>query len=442
MSDQRQKVYSVSSLNRLARGVLENEIGQIWLNAEISNFTAASSGHWYFTLKDDKAQIRAAMFRNSNSRVKIRPQNGDKVLLHASISLYEARGDYQLIVEHLENDGEGLLKQRYEELKSKLHNEGLFAAASKQVLPSTVQTVGVITSSTGAALHDILTVLQRRNPLVNIIIYPTQVQGDSAAKQIAQQIFIANQRHEVDVLIVGRGGGSLEDLWCFNEEIVARAIFASQLPIVSAVGHEIDVTIADFVADVRAATPSAAAELVSQDQTYLLGVLNHYRQRLQTLISQQLTQAAQQVDNNYSKLRHLHPQRQLTQQQQSVDQLQMRLFNRMQHSLNQANHNQVNLCHRIAQQTPKHRLSQACDQQQGLTKRLLSCSLRALQDKQQQFANLTSLLDSLSPLATLARGYSITFDEEHNVVHSSKAVKSGTVITNRLADGEIKAKVL
>ncbi|EAA5306447.1 exodeoxyribonuclease VII large subunit, partial [Salmonella enterica subsp. enterica] len=246
LSSQTSSIFTVSRLNQTVRLLLEQEMGQVWISGEISNFTQPASGHWYFTLKDDTAQVRCAMFRNSNRRVTFRPQHGQQVLVRANITLYEPRGDYQVIAESMQPAGEGLLQQKYEQLKAKLQAEGLFAQQHKQPLPSPAHCVGVITSKTGAALHDILHVLKRRDPSLPVIIYPTAVQGDDAPGQIVRAIELANARGECDVLIVGRGGGSLEDLWSFNDERVARAIFASRIPVVSAVGHETDVTIADF----------------------------------------------------------------------------------------------------------------------------------------------------------------------------------------------------
>lgn len=248
-SSQTSSIFTVSRLNQTVRLLLEQEMGQVWISGEISNFTQPSSGHWYFTLKDDTAKYAARWFRNSNRRVTFRPQHGQQVLVRANITLYEPRGDYQIIVESMQPAGEGLLQQKYEQLKAKLQAEGLFDQQCKQSLPTPAHCVGVITSKTGAALHDILHVLKRRDPSLPVIIYPTAVQGDDAPGQIVRAIELANARNECDVLIVGRGGGSLEDLWSFNDERVARAIFASRIPVVSAVGHETDVTIADFVGD-------------------------------------------------------------------------------------------------------------------------------------------------------------------------------------------------
>lgn len=435
------KIYSVSSLNRMARIILESEIGQLWISAEISNFVAASSGHWYFTLKDERAQVRTAMFKNANRRVQIRPKDGDKVLIRASISLYEPRGEYQLIAEHMEADGEGLLKQQFEQLKIRLAAEGLFAQQYKQPLPKLITRVGVITSATGAALHDILTVLKRRNPAISVILYPSQVQGEIASGQICQAIETANHRNEVDVLIVGRGGGSLEDLWCFNQESVARAIFASTLPLISAVGHEIDVSIADLVADVRAPTPSAAAELVSGDMSELQlridSLLARIRQlsqaRIQTLLYQQ------QVLNQ--RLQRLHPQNQLRQQSQYLDQLIANLNASMQTQIKRDKHALDNNLGRLALCSPKALIANKQIKTDNLHNRLISSAQAMLSNKQQQLANNSQLLNTVSPLATLARGYNIAF-KQGKIIRSVQQLKVGEVFTSHFSDGEVNSKVI
>ena len=322
MSD---NIYSVSQLNQSVRLMLENQLGQVWLTGEISNFTQPVSGHWYLSLKDENAQVRCAMFRMKNLRVSFRPTNGMQVLVRASVSLYEPRGDYQLIIESMHLAGDGLLMQQFEALKVKLAAEGLFAQNHKKNLPHFSKAVGIVTSQTGAALQDILHILQRRDPSLKVIIYPTAVQGKDAATEITQMIQLANQRQEVDVLIVGRGGGSLEDLWCFNEEKVARAIFHSDIPIISAVGHETDVTIADFVADLRAPTPSAAAELVSRNQAELIQQLQYRQQRIEIALDRIFAEKKQQLQHLSLRLQHRHPQSQLRIQQQLITQLRHRL---------------------------------------------------------------------------------------------------------------------
>lgn len=433
-------ILTVSKLNRLAKNVLEAEIGQVWLSAEISNFVMASSGHWYFTLKDERAQIKAAMFKGANQRVIKRPKEGDKILVRANISLYEPRGDYQLIVEFMEPEGEGQLKQQFEQLKIKLAAEGLFAHEHKKMLPEAVLKVGVITSATGAALHDILTVLKRRNPAIEVVIYPTQVQGDGAVAQICQAISVANQRDEVQVLIVGRGGGSLEDLWCFNHENVARAIFASNLPIISAVGHEVDVSIADFVADLRAPTPSAAAELVSRDQASLNLAVQTLRERLHKLLRSQLSELDYQQQIMVQKLQRNHPQKQLQQQYQYVDQLSQRLEKAVQAKLRQEHGQQDNLNKRLAQHNPLKLLQRQTKLVNELHTRLNYNWQQVFSRKQQNLANASHLLNTVSPLSTLARGYSISF-KQGEIVRSVKQVSQGDSLDLRLADGEVQATV-
>jgi exodeoxyribonuclease VII large subunit len=308
-------ILSVSELNQQIRQFLDENIAPLWLSGEISNFACPSSGHWYFTLKDASAALRCALFQPRSRGIKFLPENGAQVLVHGKVSLYEARGEYQLIADYIEPAGAGLLQKAFNELKMKLAAEGLFAESIKKRIPSFPKTIGIVTSPTGAAIRDILIVLQRRWPLLNIIIYPTAVQGNAAAAEIVSALEIANERNECDVLIVSRGGGSIEDLWPFNEEKVARAIFASQIPLISAVGHEIDFTIADFVADLRAATPSAAAEIVSPDHSEFLQRLQHFLQRIQAR----------------------HPAQKLQEQMQQLDRVEQRLIRHMQMVLENKN---------------------------------------------------------------------------------------------------------
>ena len=433
-------ILSVAKLNKMVGSLLKTHVGQVWISAEISNFVAAASGHWYFTLKDRNAQVKAAMFKGANGRIAQRPKEGDSVLVRANVGLYEPRGDYQIIVEHLEFDGAGLLKQQYEQLKNALQAEGLFATQTKQAIPQDIKTVGIITSATGAALHDITTVLKRRNPMINVIIYPTQVQGAAAAAQIVNAIFIANRRREVDVLIVGRGGGSLEDLWCFNEETVARAIFGSHLPIVSAVGHEVDVTIADFVADLRAATPSQAAELVSTDLGDVVYTIEQWRQRLTQAISTKLNECDYQQQLLSSRLQQNHPQQRLQQQAQAIDHFTIQLQHNMQRRLQVAQQRQQHLENRLQHLSPIHLVSQSKQHTHTLTERLHQAMANRLTHQQQRFAKVTGILHSVSPLATLSRGYSISF-VDNQVVNTTSAIKEGDTLTTRLTDGEVTSKV-
>ena len=435
-------IYSVSQLNQSVRLMLENQLGAVWLTGEISNFSQPVSGHWYLSLKDENAQVRCAMFRMKNMRVSFHPTNGMQVLVRANVSLYEPRGDYQLIIESMHLAGEGLLMQQFEALKLKLAAEGLFAQHLKKNLPHFSKAVGIITSKTGAALQDILHILQRRDPSLKIIIYPTAVQGKDAATDIAQMIELANQRQEVDVLIVGRGGGSLEDLWCFNEEMVARAIFHSHLPVISAVGHETDVTIADFVADVRAPTPSAAAELVSRNQTELLQQLQYRRQRLEIALDRLFAEKQQKLRHLSLRLHNQHPQAQLRIQQQLITQLSHRLQQSLRHRWQKKAENLTALSMRLYKNPLPLRLQQYEQQLAQLKVRLNSHMNLTLSLQQKQLAHLCGKLDSLSPLRVLARGYSITQNQQNFTIRSMKDVNVGEQIKTRLPDGDIISQVI
>ncbi|EPE66841.1 exodeoxyribonuclease VII large subunit [Pasteurella multocida 2000] len=434
-------IYSVSQLNQTVRVMLENQLGQVWLTGEISNFTQPVSGHWYLTLKDENAQVRCAMFRMKNMRVSFRPQNGMQVLVRASVSLYEPRGDYQLIIESMNPAGEGLLQQQFEALKMQLAAEGLFAQHLKKSLPPFCKSVGILTSQTGAALQDILQILRRRDPSLQVVIYPTAVQGKEASAEIVQMIELANRRQEVDVLIVGRGGGSLEDLWCFNEEMVARAIFHSQLPIISAVGHETDVTIADFVADLRAPTPSAAAELVSRDQQALLQQLVYQRQRLEMALDRLFKQKDDRLQRLRLRLHNQHPQRQLSAQKQLMQQLTHRLDWSM-HAVLQQKQAQLRVLWARVEKNPLPFTLQKQKQDLAQLKvRLDVAWKRELTFKHHQFAALCTKLDSISPLKVFARGYSIAQNAQGMAITQLKQVSVGEPVITRLTDGEIVSQV-
>lgn len=435
-----QKVHSVTTLNRLARNILTSEIGLVWLSAEISNFTRASSGHWYFTLKDNKAQVRAAMFRSANRVVRTPPREGDKVLVRASVGIYEPRGDYQLVVENLEPEGEGQLKLAFEQLKYKLQAEGLFDPANKQSLPSHIKRIGVITSAQGAALHDVLSVLKRRSPATEVIVYPSMVQGEQAAAQLAHNIWLANQRNEVDVILLTRGGGSMEDLWCFNNESLAREVARSTLPLVSAVGHEVDVTIADFVADLRAPTPSAAAELLSMDQRELQKQIQQLQRQLTRFYFNSLQRRAHHLAVLRQRLKSKHPDVMLQQQSQRVDQFAQRLTNLMTQQLNRYQSIVQRLDSRLTRQHPAIQLDKIKAQRNFLTQRLSSHMKQRLETDKQKLATLAHLLQSVSPLATMARGYSATF-KAGEAITSIKAVTTADEIISRVSDGEIVSVV-
>jgi exodeoxyribonuclease VII large subunit len=440
-SQKQPSIISVTKLNRLARQVIESEIGQVWVTGELSNFVAAASGHWYFTMKDSKAQIRTAMFKGANRSVKFTPKAGDKVVVRGNLSLYEARGDYQLIAEHMEPEGLGQLKQAYEALKAKLSAEGLFSMDTKQAIPENVKRLGVVTSPTGAAVHDILNVLKRRNPSIEVILYPSLVQGDSAAQSIADQIHLANKRQEVDLLIVGRGGGSLEDLWAFNEEAVAYAISASVLPVVSAVGHEVDVTIADYVADMRAPTPSAAAELVSTDKSQLQRAISQLELRLASLFKQHLQRFKHDASLVESRLANVHPAVQIKQATQQCDQLQLRLEQLMQQGIAQRQARLENTALRLHHRSPASELKVQQTRLNQLQSSLNNAQNNALIQKRTQLQRIADILNSVSPLSTLSRGYSISFKGE-DVVKSAAEVAVGDKLSTRLSDGKITSTVI
>lgn len=440
-STQNPRIYTVSSLNAQVRLLLENEMGVVWLVGELSNFSAPVSGHWYFTLKDARAQVKCAMFRGNNQRVTFRPANGNQVLVKARLSLYEPRGDYQLIIDSMQPEGDGRLQQQFEKLKMQLAAEGLFAQTLKKPLPEQPKRVGIITSKTGAALHDILHVLKRRDPSLPVVIYPTMVQGEGAAISIAQAIGRANTRQECDVLIVGRGGGSLEDLWAFNEEIVARTIAASQIPIISAVGHEVDVTIADFVADMRAPTPSAAAELVSRDLSARVQKIHQHQQQLRHAMRHYLSVRQSQLVRWQHRLDRQHPQVQLNQQSQRLDELRSRLERAMRRLLSEHQQHLHRSDYKLALHSPAHQLDRLGSQLASHQRRLLHAMDRRLVKAGHQLALATEKLDAVSPLATLARGYSITRDENGQVIRSSSQVNAGDTLQTTLADGNVRSIV-
>ncbi|ALS32054.1 exodeoxyribonuclease VII large subunit [Pseudoalteromonas translucida KMM 520] len=437
-----QTVYTVSRLNREIRALLEQGFASLVLTGEISNFITPASGHWYFSLKDDKAQIKAAMWRGNNRNQSYRPINGAQVTVKARVSLYEPRGDYQLIVEHMEPAGEGQLKQEFDALKMRLAAEGLFSSVYKKPLPQNINRIGVITSATGAAIKDILTVLKRRAPQLEVIIYPAMVQGKDAHLQLIKQIELANIRSEVDVLILGRGGGSLEDLWCFNHEQLARAIFNSQLPIVSAVGHEIDTTISDYVADVRAATPSAAAELVSPNTQELHNKVTQLVNRLANAFKHDMSEKRAQALQLQHRLNLCHPRNQLNQKAQRLDELSIALQQAMRNRLYQQERTLNNLTPRLMRQSPDKKLTQASHQLAQLQARLNQAIQQQLQQANNSLALQASRLDSVSPLNVLARGYSITKTEKQKVVKSVADVKVGDTLITELVDGTLHSQVL
>ncbi|MGY4109295.1 exodeoxyribonuclease VII large subunit [Aeromonas encheleia] len=436
-----QQIFTVTRLNSAVRMILEQDLGLVWLTGELSNLAMPSSGHWYFSLKDISAQVRCAMFKGNNRRVPFRPQDGMQVLVQARVSLYEPRGDYQLIIESMQPAGDGMLALRFEELKRRLGAEGLFDEGRKRPLPREPRAVGLVTSATGAALHDMLTVLERRAPDLPVFIYPTQVQGSAAIGQIVAAIHLANRRAEVDVLIVGRGGGSLEDLWCFNEEAVARAIAGSAIPVISAVGHEVDVTISDFAADLRAPTPSAAAELVAPDQGARAQRLTHLGQRLTQAISRNQTAARHGFTLLQKRLDHQDPKRRLEQQSQRLDELSSRLQQLLNQRLHQGERRLANLELRLQARSPEKLLAAGKRRHQLAEERLFALMAKRQSLADHRLAMLSARLDGVSPLATLGRGYSITRTQSGEVISRAAQVSAGQSLVTTLAEGHLRVRV-
>lgn len=428
-------IYTVSRLNREVRTILETAFPLLWIEAELSNFARPASGHWYFSLKDEAAQVKCAMFKNRNQLVKVLPANGKQVLVRARIGLYEPRGDYQLIIEHMEEAGDGALRRQFDLLKNKLADEGLFDSAHKILIPDTATRVGIITSPSGAAVHDVLTTLKRRFPMQSTIVYPTPVQGKGACNKIAEAINKANMRNEVDVLILTRGGGSLEDLWEFNEEIVARAIFNSKIPIVSAVGHEVDFTISDFVADQRAATPTAAAELISPDRLQQLQKIQSIESRFAYLTQQNIQQKQQKVDWLSKRLRH--PKEQLQILKLKLNELSKRNIDAMQHSMSDSRSHIKLINAKIQQHSPAQRVQRLGLEFSNINRRFQNTTNKLISIRKEKLQQLVHTLDAVSPLHTLKRGYAIIKNSDNNIVRNVSEVKKNQVIRTDLAKGHI-----
>ena len=435
---------SVSELNRKAKSLLENHLGEVCVEAEIGDLSKPSSGHWYFSLKDGRSQLRCAMFRRANLSVKFQPKVGDSVIVRGLLSIYEARGDYQLIVDHMEASGDGVLQRELEALKQKLQAEGLFDPARKLSVPEHCEKIGVITSPTGAAIEDIISVLGRRSPSSTIALFPVQVQGAIAAQQIADAIDHANalvdtKQRALDVLIVGRGGGSLEDLWCFNDEIVARAIARSTLPIVSAVGHEIDFSVADLVADVRAATPSQAAELVTRDSLEWLQLIDSHTARLKLLTQQKLNERRATVANLRARLRHPRQRLTLIQEQLSRAKERAGLLIRQHLMRDKQRISQARLS--LAASSPQMTIKARRDAVKNLVERLPVQIEKVIRRDAQRIDHLQKLLTSLGPLATLERGYAIVTTADGQVIRDSGAAQTGDTVSVRLHRGELTTVV-
>jgi exodeoxyribonuclease VII large subunit len=435
-------VLSPSSLNRRVRDLLESALPMVWVEGEISNLSRPASGHLYFTLKDAAAQVRCAFFRNRMPGLRLRPADGMQVLLKARVSLYEGRGEFQLIVEHMEEAGEGALRRAFEQLKARLAAEGLFDTARKRKLPCPPRRLGVITSPTGAAVRDVLQVLARRFPLLPVEVLPVPVQGAEAAPAIVAMLEKAGRSGRYDALLLTRGGGSLEDLWPFNEEAVARAIAACLVPVVSAVGHEIDVTIADFVADLRAPTPSAAAELLTPDAATLMRRLDETSRRLAGATRRLIEQRMQRADALYLRLKAASPQARLALARSRMDGLAARLP-RLATMLVQSRMDRlVQLRARLLAQRPALRLTGERRRVEALWQRLRGCMERLIEGRSRALAELGRTLQAVSPLATLERGYAILLEPDGGrVVRSVGQVRPGQRLQGRLVDGSLLLRV-
>ncbi|MFC4103824.1 exodeoxyribonuclease VII large subunit [Paenibacillus xanthanilyticus] len=438
------KVFSIKEITRYIKMKLESDhvLGDVWVRGEISNFTHHSSGHMYFTLKDPDSRLKCIMFASHNQRLPFKPKEGAKVLARGNFSVYERDGNYQFYVMQMQPDGIGSLYLAYEQLKRKLEDEGLFAASRKRAIPKFPKAVGIITSPTGAAVRDIIITLQRRHPSVPVLLFPVLVQGTGAAPAIVKAIETMNRLAEVDVLIVGRGGGSLEELWAFNDERVARSIAASAIPVISAVGHETDFTIADFVADLRAATPTAAAELAVQNVQELRAQLAQTNARL----AQALKSAVRTRGDRLARLRRspvfVNPRRYLLQQAERLDRLKERLEDRTVRRAERGRERWLRIQARLASAHPGERVAIEAKRVETLTRRMESAMSGAMKERQMMLVSAMKQLDALSPLKVMSRGYSLVYDEaEKRLLKSIKDVQPGDIVKVKLADGQLDCQV-
>ena len=437
------KIISVTELNKLAKSLLENGIPKLWIEGEISNLARPASGHIYFSLKDETSQIRCAWFKQRQSINANDISNGMKMLALGKISLYQPRGEYQFIIEKMETAGEGDLKRKYEELKQKLFNEGLFDREKKLQIPKLPKKIGVITSPSGAAIRDVLSILKRRFPLLPIVIFPITVQGDNAAPDIENALKNANLRADCDVLILTRGGGSLEDLWAFNEEIVARAIHVSKIPIISAIGHETDTTIADFVSDIRAPTPSGAAEIVTPDQNELLKLLKTLFGRIEHETNQYINSKSQSMDWLSKRLSQSNPIMTVRKQIEISGNLRKLLFSSIGRNLSLHTKAVDGLKFKLNSSSPKLEIQKAISHLSEMQLKITTSTKSSVTKLNSQLTALGKTLDSLSPLKTLDRGYAVARDSKtKKIISNSEKVSINSQIDIKLAKGEIAAKVI
>jgi exodeoxyribonuclease VII large subunit len=434
-------VYTVSRLNKEVRIALERSLGVVWVEGELSNFSQPSSGHWYFSLKDRESQVRCAMFRVKNAALGFTPKSGQQVIARGRVSLYEPRGEYQLIVDHLEEAGIGALQREFERLKAKLAAEGLFASESKRRLPRFPRRIAVVTSPTGAAVRDVLNILARRYPPAAVLVHPTPVQGAAAVPAIVQALQLASARRDCDVLILARGGGSLEDLWAFNDERVARAIRACAIPVVTGIGHEIDFTIADFAADARAPTPSGAAELVAPDSVACLEALARMETRMTACMRRELRAVSSRFSSAGARLKQAHPGMRLAHQAQRLDDLEQRLAGAAAAVLHTRRHRLNDAVTRLVQRSPEHLVRGGGGREAVLRARLEHAAQQYLSRLSHRVALAKKSLEMASPLATLARGFAIVTRPDGTLVTDARSVPAGEEVEARLASGRLRARV-
>jgi exodeoxyribonuclease VII large subunit len=425
-----------------ANFVLDGGLPAVWLEGELSNVKRYPSGHWYFTVKDENAQISCTMWKSKAARARVAPRDGLRVLVYGKAGVYATRGSFQFNVDYLEDAGEGALQRRFEVLKASLAAEGLFDAAAKRPLPTLPRRIGLVTSPAGAAIRDILHILKRRFPSIPVLLYPVAVQGAGAAADIAQALTLASDRAEVDVIILARGGGSLEDLWSFNEEIVARAIRASRIPVVAGIGHETDTTIADFAADVRAPTPSGAAELVVPDQAEWQRALEHHRRRLAAIAQRNLRSQFERIRFLHRRLTQAHPRHRLQERQQRLDELDGRLTAALRRHLDRSSTRYRWLAGRLTQVHPGRQIALRASQLQRGRDRLDRAASTLLTVQRRRFEGVVRTLQAVSPLATLERGYAIVTNEAGQVIRRADEISDGATINAQLGRGRVRAVVI
>ena len=439
--ENQEHIYSISELNDEVASTLTEAFGVIWVEGEISNLMRSAAGHVYFSLKDESASVRCAMFRMQNQSLDFELRDGMQILARAKVGLYKQRGEFQLIVEYAEESGEGLLRQRLELLKQTLQKEGLFDEFHKKPLPKMPKTIGLVTSPKGAAVQDIIKTIKRRYPIVRVIVYPTLVQGNEATKKIASAIDIANQRDECDVIIIARGGGSLEDLWCFNEELVARSIFHSKIPIISGIGHETDFTIADLVADLRAATPTAAAEIALPTTSEIVDRLNRYIFDITQLIDYKVNHFRHQLKSASLRMQASHPQSKLQFNMQKLD-----LINEKMQKLPMMQVSDLKNIFKISfskllASNPKINIEAERQNLEMKNMALSNAMIGLIESKRNHFSVMTAQLEGASPLQSLSRGYALVTNEDGRNIKSVKKIKTGASVKTKLSDGSFISRV-